>query len=55
MWVESELCNVRGGLTCLVIVVRKVKGNSEGHILFLKDDFFSVLQEVLCSRGTRTH
>lgn len=57
MWVESELCEVRGlltSMTCLVIVVRKVKGKTEKHILFPKDDFFSVLQEMLCSRGART-
>ena len=42
MWVASDLCNARGWLTCLVIVVRKVKGKSEGHVLFLKDDFSSL-------------
>jgi hypothetical protein len=38
-----------------VIVIREVKDKGEEQILFPKDDFFSLLQEMLCSRRTRTH
>lgn len=34
MWVGSELYNVRWWLICLVILVRKMKGESQGHIFF---------------------